>query len=86
MKTILMVVILQAVAPGQGESAPTAQVMSSLAAEFDSKEACLNAAKGMTQLGGGAGFMVVWGCAPKDMGKVEPEKPKRSPSGYQAQS
>jgi hypothetical protein len=85
MKSILITVILQLVTPPAepGKPAPEQQleVKSHAMQEFDSKEACINAAKGLTAMGavGGGVFSVFWGCAPKDLGKLEVDKPKTSP-------
>lgn len=91
MKTILIAVILQATAGAEPDKPAMPQVMSSLTAELESKEACLNAAAGLSQLGNIVGFAVVWSCAAKDIAKLEVEKPKAppaktSPSSLQARS
>lgn len=85
MKVILLAVILQAAAP-EPDKPPVPQVMSSMTAEFDSKEACQNAAAGIGKMGDIAGFTVMWGCAPKEVAKLEVEKPKRVPNSHQATS
>lgn len=86
MKTILIAIFIQVAAPAEPGAPPIPQVMSSLTAEFDSKEACLNAAKGLGVMGQGGGFSVLFGCAPKELAKLEVEKtkpvPKASPSGW----
>lgn len=74
MKTILFAIFFQFVPGPNGE--PTAQVMASTSAEFDSRESCQNAAGGLAQLGQVSGFKTNVICAPKDIGKLEVEKPK----------
>lgn len=82
MKTILITVIVQAVMtaspePGKPPPAMVLEVKSHAMQEFDSKEACINAARGLTLLGAsGDVFQVLWGCAPKDIAKLEVETPK----------
>jgi hypothetical protein len=83
-KTVLITVIVQAVLASPPEAGkapePVLEVKAHAMQEFETKEACLNAAKGLQLLSGTAGFSVLWGCAPKDIGKLELEKaPKAKP-------
>lgn len=83
-KTILLAVLIQAAAPVEPSKEPTPNVMASVTAEFDSKEACVSAGKGLGLLGDVGNFTVLWGCAPKDIAKLEVEKkPKNTPGAYQ---
>ena len=80
MKTILIAILFNA-APVQGdEPQGPMPVASSLTVEFDSKDACLNGAKAMGLMSDTARFGVLWACVPKDIAKLEVEKPKAKPS------
>lgn len=74
-KSILFAVFLQLTAGSNGE--PTVQVMAATSTEFESVQACQNAATGLMKLGDVTGFRVNVICAPKDIGKLEVEKPKQ---------
>lgn len=78
MKTILVSVLLQIV-PGPAPDTSEIRVMGTVSAEFDSVEACRNAIVGMVTLGEASGFKANSFCAPKDIGKLEVEKPKAKP-------
>src|SRR5207237_10384366 len=85
MKAILITVIVQAFTappdPGKEAPAPFAEVKAHAMQEFDSKEACINAAKGLQALSAASGgiYQILWGCVPKDLGKLEVEQPKAKP-------
>jgi hypothetical protein len=77
-KTILISVLLQ-ILPGPDADSSEIRVMAAVTAEFDSREACKNAIVGMVNLAESSGFKVNSLCAPKDIGKLEVEKPKARP-------
>lgn len=81
MKTILIAVFLQLAQGEDGKLTP--QVMAAITAEFESNEACKNAVAGLVHMADATGFKVNALCAPKDIGKLEVEKPKpkAKPSG-----
>jgi hypothetical protein len=78
MKAVLVAVFLQ-LTPAADNSGPIPQVMAAITAEFDSVEACKNAIVGLVHLGEATGFKTNAICAPKDIAKLEVEKPSRAP-------
>lgn len=75
MKTILIAVVMQ-LGLASPDQPPAYQVMASVVADFDSVEACKNAATGLRAIGEASGFKANAMCVPKDIAKLEVEKPK----------
>lgn len=78
MKTIFVSVLLQ-IFPGPEAGTAEIRVMAAISAEFDSVEACKTAMVGMVNLAEASGFKANSFCAPKDIAKLEVEKPKPRP-------
>jgi hypothetical protein len=76
-KIILIAVFLQLSLDPAGQ--PSIAVVAATSSEFDSSEACQNAGNGLARLGEVTGFKVNSICAPKDLAKLEVEKPKPKP-------
>lgn len=79
MNVILIAVLLQLTPGPDGE--PVIQVMATVSAEFATTASCKNAISGLLELGKATGFKINALCAPKDIAKLEVEKPpKKAPA------